>query len=298
MLEDNGLTEIDLWRLADCLAVTSAASLIAGHSPSDRWLSMDGDYRFSGDHDGDKERRFNAVFSSLRSAILSNRLAADIRLSMRRGMSQYDAGDIPQMPNEARISYDMLLARVDNSGYGRPIVFPGKTRLNFSVDNLRGETELYICSEPNWAETLIDVEHLTDWLKRRGVFPAFFFPSGKKEGFRDKSHGRYTPKLACAVAAWEAVTKAGPNKSVKQTLTDWIQSNGINFGLGTEGVVTPTAAEEVAKISNWNTSGGATATWVGLEEEGPAEPKPIQNYGYGYPAQESERADYDDEIPF
>ena len=44
--QNEGLTEFDLWRLADCLPVTVAASLIAGHSPNDRFLSADGDYRY------------------------------------------------------------------------------------------------------------------------------------------------------------------------------------------------------------------------------------------------------------
>lgn len=85
MLETEGLTEIDLWRLSDSLSVTVAASLIAGHSPNDRFLSQYGDYRFFNDKCGAKERRFKAVFQSLRSAILANRLPADVRLPMRRG---------------------------------------------------------------------------------------------------------------------------------------------------------------------------------------------------------------------
>lgn len=298
MFKNDKLTEIDLWRLSDCLPVTAAASLIAGHSPNDRFLSQDGDFRFYDDHDGEKERRFSAVIQSLRSAILSNRLAADIRLPMRRGGTTYDVDYTPQMPHENSISYDLLLTRMDNRNYGPPTVIPGKTRLNFSVDDLRNETDFYICSEPSWSETLVDVEHLKEWLKKRGVFPSFFFPTGNEEGFRNKDNPRYSPKLACAVAAWEAVKKPNPNKSVKQTLADWIQSNGVNLGLGVDGVVSPSSAEEIAKVCNWATSGGANATWVHSEDEASAVPQVIENYPHGYPEQLPERSDYDDEIPF
>lgn len=299
MLETEGLTETDLWRLSDCLSVTAAASLIAGHSPNDRFLSEDGDYRFYDDKDGEKERRFKAVFQSLRGAILSNRLAADVRLPMRRGGNTDDVDYGPQMPNESRMSYDMLLTRIDGGGYGQlPKVIPGQTRLNFSVDELRGETDFFICSEPNWSETLIDVENLIEWLKKRGVRPAFFFPMGNEEGFRNKENPRYAPKLACAVAAWEAVRKQSPNKSAKQTLADWIQSNGVNFGVGTDGVVTPSAAEEIARVCNWATSGGANATWLASDEDDSLSPTPVQNFKFGYPRQETKASDYDEEIPF
>lgn len=62
-------------------------------------------------------------------------------------------------------------------------------------------------------------------------------------------------------------------------MAEWIISNGVQFGLGNdEGVVSPTVAEEIAKVANWQTSGGATPT-TQLEDDNQKEDLgPIGNF--------------------
>ncbi|MDP2519028.1 hypothetical protein Q8W33_10670 [Shimia thalassica] len=295
------LSSLDLWRLADTLSVVDAAILICGGDPAEHSFDNEGDrIKHTWQHDG-----YDAAFSALRGAILSNKLSADVRHSMRGHRYSHvgyeEPYEITNLPSEDQISYDLLVARNDTSnsatGYGGSSVnIDGHTTLNFSVDTIRSERFLYICKEPNWEQTTIDIDALKAWLKRRGVFPEFFFRAENIEGFRNREHARYTPKLACAVAAWENVTRPGKNNSVKQTLQDWAQSNGVNFGLGDSGVVSPTAAAEIAKIANWDTKGGATATHTKAEEEGCSNlpDEPVNNYKYGYP----ENFEDDSEIPF
>ncbi|MCT4555354.1 MAG: hypothetical protein N4A53_11750 [Pelagimonas sp.] len=235
--DSNGtLSEMDLWRLSDALPIVAAAMLVAGLSPADRFLSGDGDYRIGFDRNGEKQKKYDAAFSSLRGAILANRLRANVKFSMRGsrsgqsvwldrdGNERFESYEVVEMPHEEQVSYDMLIANAAHSEV--PVRrLDAETKLNFDLDTLRSEPLLYICKEPNWMETTVDVQDLKLWLSERGVFPVFFFPKGKAEGFRDPQNERYSAKLACAVAAWEAVKEPGPNESPKQTLAAWVQSN-------------------------------------------------------------------------
>lgn len=288
------LSSIELWKLADTLSVVNASILICGGDPSDFYWDDDGNrVQKTWQHEG-----FEAVLSALRSAILTNKLAANVTHALRSGRTGYSYDDQPYEVYvhgyEDRISYDLLIARHHRGGEYETKTL-GQTVLNFSPDSLSSERYLYICKEPNWEQTTVEVEHLKDWLKLRGVFPDFFFPRGNTDQFRSSENPRYSAKLACAVAAWEAVTKPARNKSVKQTLQDWVQSNGVQYGVGENSVVSPTAAEEIAKISNWNTKGGATATSDGFDgNEQETEKKPVENYRFGYP----ENTEDDCGIPF
>lgn len=72
--------------------------------------------------------------------------------------------------------------------------------------------------------------------------------------------------------------------SVKQTVSAWLQSNASRYGVGDEnGIVSPTLADELAKIVNWNTGGGANPTSGSIEHQSDKEEGPIENYKYGYP---------------
>ena len=280
--------------MAHSLSVIDAAILIAGGDPSETYWHDGERIQSTWQHDG-----YDAAFSALRQAVLSNKLKAEVRHAMRSSTTHYNPDGIPYeaypTADDEQVTYDMLVARHDTHGKGDKKI-PGQTRLNFSVDSLRHEKFLYIAKEPNWKETTLDVELLREWLERRGVYPDFFFPEGSKDSVSNMKNPRYSAKLSCALAAWEAVKNAAPNKSVKQTLQDWVQSNGVRFGVGENGVVSPTAAEEIAKIANWNTKGGANPTSSenvspenGYDEE-------VENYQYGYPM----NTDRDDdlEIPF
>lgn len=292
------VSTLELWRLSDELSVIDAALLVAGHDPGEvrvaghdpalspiESISSDENY-------GPREyedQGFRAVFKALRLAIMSNKVSAVVAYRARPKGTVLDPdepyGESPA-DNEISVKYQILLRA---SGTAQRHLFGG-------AQNIQASEELHILCEPDWNATILLVEDFRSWLSERGITPEFFFPQGATEGFRDRRHPRYAPKLACAVSAWEAVERPQPNKSVKMSLEAWIMSNGVNFGLGgDDGIVSQSAAGEVAKIVNWNPKGGATPTAL----EVPYEPKRIENYSRPADSQGSGFShDLDDEIPF
>lgn len=291
------LTGLDYWRLSDELSVIDVCFLVINSDPGFYELKNP-DFpatsliqkigNFSDDehraiYNGEEEdiflspAQFRAVFKALRNAILSNKLRAKICRNGRNPsyvyISEYDNHVMaPPHDDEDTLNYQFLVQR------GVPTLFTNSDALSVASNRNPKEAVLYLLKEPDWQYTTVELDDLKGWFEERGIAPAFFFPTGLRDGFRSSSNPRYSPKLATAIAAWEKIKESRPNKSVKQSLTDWIVSNGVSYGLGNEeGVVSPTVAEEVAKIANWQTAGGATKTHAG--EIGDSEKEqPIQNF--------------------
>ena len=102
-------------------------------------------------------------------------------------------------------------------------------------------------------------------MKSKGIATGFFFPN-KRPGpdYLSESHPNYSPKLAAAIEAWNAVS-ADPElrrgRSVKQALNDWLRQHANKFGLTKEdGNPNEQGIEDVSKIANWDTKGGAPKT--------------------------------------
>lgn len=119
----------------------------------------------------------------------------------------------------------------------------------------------------NTRKTTVDVDSLRAWLLNRGFNTGFFFPTGAdRPSYLDKAHVAYAPKLAAAVAAWEAVNNdpiyASNGKTVKQNLENWLQAHAAEFGLIKEdGEINKDAIEkQIAKVANWQDKGGAPKT--------------------------------------
>jgi hypothetical protein len=114
------------------------------------------------------------------------------------------------------------------------------------------------------AEATVQVDSLRRWLGLRGVKDGFFFPDGGAEpDYLDPKCPRYAPKLAAAVRAWEAMEDPGQSdgKTPKQALAKWLRENAASYGLtGDDGAPNETGIEEVAKVANWQPSGGAPKT--------------------------------------
>lgn len=287
------ISELEFWRLSDELSVVDVALLATGHDPGKvrpfgpdpascpiESIQEDNQYgRAEIDDQG-----FRAVFKGLKGAIYRNKIAANFRYKAR--LQREYISDLSNYPesksgNETAFPYELMLETPANS---RRLFFGG-------TENIDSTEILHIIRDPDWHETTLVVDDVTAWFSSRSVYPAFFFPDGKAEGFRNRHHPRYSPKLACAVAAWEAVEHPQPKKSVKQSVEAWVTGNGVNYGLaGEDGTVSPTAAGEIAKVANWNRKGGATPTLSQAADE----PKRIENYieRTGF------RTDLDDEIPF
>jgi hypothetical protein len=119
--------------------------------------------------------------------------------------------------------------------------------------------------EYNWEMTLIDVDELRTWLQRRHLVDNFFFKVTKsRSDYTAPWDEFYAPKLAAAVAAWEAVT-SDPNrlrgKSPKQALEAWLTDHAAEYDLvNKDGTPNRTGIGEAAKVANWQPAGGAPKT--------------------------------------
>jgi hypothetical protein len=114
----------------------------------------------------------------------------------------------------------------------------------------------------DWHLTTIMLGDLQTWLKSRGIKTGFFFPSPEAApDYLSQSHDHYSAKLAAAIEAWKAVS-SDPDlrvgKTVKQALIVWLRQHANRFGLTKDdGNPNEQGIEEVAKIANWDTKGGA-----------------------------------------
>lgn len=137
--------------------------------------------------------------------------------------------------------------------------------------SLEGELNYVVFESPNggydedyqrydYSTSHVDALALTNWLAIRGYFCSTFPPfNDRPTGFRDDKHPRYSKKLAAVVEAWEAFD--ANSKEVgrpKQRLKKWFRLNAARFGFtGEDGKPSESVIEELAKIANWDPSGGA-----------------------------------------
>jgi hypothetical protein len=119
--------------------------------------------------------------------------------------------------------------------------------------------------EYDWEETTVLIQDLRDWLRSRDMKTGFFFPQATDApNYLDSSHPNYAPKLAAAINAWQAANE-NPDlyrgKTVKQALLIWLRKNADKYGLTKEdGNPNEQGIEEIAKIANWASKGGAPKT--------------------------------------
>lgn len=164
-------------------------------------------------------------------------------------------GYIENKPPKNRPSgYDAVRAALVNAINGN------RLPANISrVDNQFGNVAIDLY------QTTVLVEDLRTWLKSRGVTTGFFFPI-EEEGpdYLSSSHDHFSPKLAAAIKAWVAITsdpELRRGKTVKQAIIVWLRQHANEFGLTKEdGNPNEQGIEEVAKIANWDTKGGAPKT--------------------------------------
>jgi hypothetical protein len=128
------------------------------------------------------------------------------------------------------------------------------------------EDQGVMVSELDPTATTVDRADLCEWLEKRGLRPAFFFPKqvASQPGYLERSNPRYAPKLAAAVDAWNNVSN-NPDlwrvTSPKNALSKWLNENASAYGLTKDdGTPNATAVEEIAKVANWKPEGGANKT--------------------------------------
>jgi hypothetical protein len=115
---------------------------------------------------------------------------------------------------------------------------------------------------PDWHQTTIAVEDLRAWLRSRGFKTRFFFPVPEADpDYLSEFHPNYSLKLAAAIEAWKAVSADAElrrSKTVKQALVTWLRQHANDFLLTKEdGNPNEQGIDEIAKIANWDTRGGA-----------------------------------------
>ena len=148
----------------------------------------------------------------------------------------------------------------------------------------RGEIVANIAKTSNWDPTqdvygfgseldpfasTVNVLSLRNWLKKKGivceafqaeVIPLESEPHQVLQPYLDTNHPRYSKKLAAAVKAWMA-TETAPRGTVKRSLTRWLEHHAKELGLVDKaGRFNKQGLEEVAKVANWDSRGGAPKT--------------------------------------
>lgn len=107
------------------------------------------------------------------------------------------------------------------------------------------------------------VPSLIKWLEERGIVTkAFANPQDGPKGFRDPDHPRFSGKLVAVVEAWEQYdSESNEAGTPKQRLVKWLRLNASRFGLtDDDGRPSENVIEELAKVANWATTGGAPKT--------------------------------------
>lgn len=218
---------LDLWRLNDILSVVQAGLLIAGHDPAKHAYVEELDVH-------ERPAGYEAIRTSLKNAILSEKLSANIkyRAEYTHFESQEGGVFIPE--------YDMDLTA-----------------------------------------TTVNVVDLTNFLSGKGYKEGFFFTENKDQpDYLNPQHPCYSAKLATSIEAWQAVSANAVDlplaRSVKKTLTNWLRTHANRLELTkSDGRINELAIDEIAKVANWDTKGGAPKTPVRLAKSGePTQKKP------------------------
>lgn len=215
---------LDFWRLCDELSVIQAALLIIGENPAESQEYV------LGWEPHNRPGGFDAAFAALSHAVQGGRLRAIIRRRMDGPPDWIENRNIEE----------------------RAVADPEGTSINHR-------------RIPAWDLTTIKVDDLRSWLRERGIKTGFFFPQDVASAdYLNATHEHYSPKLAAAINAWEAVTRDPSllrGKTVKQGLLVWLRRNADKYSLTKEdGSPNEQGIEEVSKIANWDFKGGAPKT--------------------------------------
>ena len=224
------MESIDYWRLCDEFNICQAALLIAGEDPSHN------QYYVEGWSPENRPAGYEAAKMSLKNAISTYTLTAKIR---------YQATGFIEL---------LLTTSSLQKAQGKEAVeIEGRKFL--ARQNI------------DWGTTTVNREDLCNWLKVRGFNDGFFFIKNAQASlpnYINSLNENYSPKLAAAIEAWQAISsqpELSKAKSVKQAIVIWLRTNAGKFGLiKDDGLPNENGIEEVAKVVNWETKGGAPKT--------------------------------------
>ena len=118
--------------------------------------------------------------------------------------------------------------------------------------------------------TLIKLDDILTWLKRKNFTTGFFFPNTNKiPDYLNPKHPRYTHKLAACVKVWLAMEDKNLLKKgipAKEAMKLWLGSRYKELELfylhdnsrGKAGDINEGAISEITRISNWSTGAPKT----------------------------------------
>jgi hypothetical protein len=139
----------------------------------------------------------------------------------------------------------------------------GQLTPEFEYD-INGNVRDIIENSIDLSNSRVEVKSLRSWLADRGFRTGFFFPDATAApDYLDPNHPRYASRLAAAVHSWSAMGEESEirGKSPKQALMKWLREHAAQYGLAdNEGKPNETAIGEIAKVANWQPSGGAPKT--------------------------------------
>jgi hypothetical protein len=249
------MDKFDFWRLCDELSVVQAALLIIGEDPNDYpnildWRKADNTFCPPSAIDSpppapDEPPPRRIDFSSMPDFPISDP-TPDPPFYPPRDFLRYFSATFTAITNA--INGNRLTAKIQGYDYGFMDPSPNE-------------------DTTDWYNSTIIVDDLRIWLKSRGINSGFFFPDALPiPDYLNPEYQNYSPKLAAAVRAWEAVAtdthyrKSG--KSIKNDIIKWLYKNAENFGLVREdGKPNKNAIEnQIAKVANFEYGGGAPTT--------------------------------------
>ncbi len=146
-----------------------------------------------------------------------------------------------------------------------------RKRLAATVVYRRRETDDTPANIDIWNSTVLFAD-VRAWLEsRNALFPPLFFPnnpeiSGEPDrpAYLDKKNPHYSFKLHAANSAHSAVTsdpRLLRGTTPKAACKKWLTQRAATFGLvAKNGRPNLSAIEDVAKVANWETRGGAPKT--------------------------------------
>lgn len=235
------LSSMDIWKLSFDYSVIDAAILITGNDPDNYYENREGEMVKSTHYEG-----YEAALNFIKRAIITNKLNAIISFKIDNTNRNSDYNDL-----KAIISTKDAIEITDGS------------RNIFKMINWKS-TNFSIWVEPDWENTLVSKDDIKELLSSQGVYPPFFFPNGDPSDLSNSSGPRYSPKLDCAVAAWNSYRDFGRSLSVKEQIRKWVNDNGALYNLiNDQGDVPAKTSEDIATIVNWDTKGGAPKTGGG-----------------------------------
>jgi hypothetical protein len=162
-----------------------------------------------------------------------------------------ESGAIPAKGQDRdwRITPAALIDWCEQHGYKCPLRMPRDASRAVKAEAERDQLQKEV--EQLQAE-LLEVTHRSDENGRaadhlRARIAAL---EAKAPQYLDPAHFHYSPRLAAAVRAWEAVSSGGINGTVKQALSEWLTQHAGEFKLSAEAII------QCAYVANWRTTGG------------------------------------------